>query len=127
MGLGLCSPCNILLSIVIFLDAHTSSNRILLPFRQALTNVYQMLQSGGQFFFNAAGETPNDEIYERLDKGEWSKYYNRSVQSAFYNSANPKIEYEKLITSLGFTDVHIFNEPVTAYFDEDALIGNFYF
>lgn len=93
-------------------------------FRQALTNVMDMLKPGGQLFFNAFEKICTDDVYEQLDQGKWSKYNHGKAISPFYTSDNPVKEYEKVIKSVGFEDCHFFSECYKARMSEEFFKGS---
>lgn len=98
---------------------------IIMFFRQAFTNVKDMLKPGGQLFFIAFEKLFADEAYDELDQGKWLKYENRKAISPFFNSENPLKEYETVIKDLGFVDCHMFIEPFKDRLPEKAFEGMF--
>lgn len=82
-----------------------------------------MLRPGGQLFFHAFGKTVLDEAYTMLDRGKWAKYNNRKSISPFFESEDPKQEYEKVIESVGFVDSHVFAEDYVPRFTKKSFEG----
>lgn len=70
-------------------------------------------------------KVPNDEAYDALDRGKWAKYNNRKSNSPFYRCENPSKEYEKVIQSVGFVDVHLHVESVTPQLPEKSFDGKY--
>lgn len=93
-------------------------------FRQALTNVKNMLKPGGQLFFSAFEKVFTDDVFERLDQGKWSKYNHEKAISPFYKYDNPAAEYENVIKNVGFEDCHIFTETYKPRMSEEFFKGN---
>lgn len=96
-------------------------------FRQALTNVMDMLKPGGQLFFNAFQKVFTDDVFERLDQGRWSKYDHAKGISPFYEFDNPVKEYENVIKSVGFVDCHIFTQSYKPGMSEAFFKGKVLF
>lgn len=94
-------------------------------FRQALTNIKDMLKPGGQLFFIAFEKLFGDEAYDKMDQGKWVIYENRKAISPFYNSENPMREYETIIKDLGFVDCNLFIEPFKERLPEKSFEGTF--
>lgn len=90
----------------------------------AFHNIYQLLKPGGQILLCTFEKTPIDPVYEKLDKGIWSKYEHWKVYSTFYKR-NAVEEYKKIIEGAGFKDCNVELLPdVCVTFDEKALEGN---
>lgn len=82
-----------------------------------------MLKPGGQLVFNGFENMFTDEVYDRLDRGKWSKYYNRHSVTPFYFCKSPEKEYEHLIESVGFVDCFITTEHVIPTLSQSLFEG----
>lgn len=86
-----------------------------------------MLKPGGQLFFMGFEKNLVDDVYQKMDKGKWSKYNHSKSLSPFYNCENPVEEYKSVIQSLGYTDCHFFVHSRKDTIPEKAFNGKLLF
>lgn len=85
-----------------------------------------MLKPGGQLCFVAFKKLYGDEAYDKLDEGKWCIYENRKAISPFYKADDPKKEYENVIKSVGFVDIHCFSDEYKPRRTENNLDGMYF-
>ncbi|KAF5307238.1 hypothetical protein FQR65_LT06954 [Abscondita terminalis] len=73
--------------------------------KQALSNIYKMLQPGGNVFLNFMGYCIIFDVYKSLkEEKEWSHYLRRynTIAPPTQTLENPTVWFEKLLTEVGF-------------------------
>ncbi|CAG9854663.1 unnamed protein product [Phyllotreta striolata] len=79
--------------------------------KQTIGNIYKILKPGGQLFMNYIEKSSMDYVHEEMSKNpKWGKYDHRKWMSPFFNSSNPRAEYEKIIRDAGFKNVQYLSE-----------------
>lgn len=90
-------------------------------FRQAFSNIYDILKPGGEFLFTAYKEMPIDQGLERMDKGKWMKYHHYKALSPTYKSQDGISYYKKIAIDTGFVNCYFYEEHHEMEFTEEML------